>query len=136
MARKKWKLSEEDYFTAKKYLQRALDDYRLAICDADDIDVKIAARNALNASKNAEQLQGWVDTYMSEKERKNMRSRLRVAKSRKNLHKKSVELPEDIYAKLQNWARDHGQTMSQAIDALVSKAEDERMRKQLRLDLE
>jgi len=120
MARPKWRLSEEDYFAAYDYCKKALTDDRFEIHH--DIQRNIAAEDALKEAKNAEQLQGWIDTYLNDYERNKLRSRLRVAKSRKRLKKHVVELPEDEWRDLRLYAQDCGMTIAEAVRDLLQLA--------------
>jgi len=126
MARPKWRLSEEDYFAAREYCKKALTDDKFKIYW--DTGKNIEAEDALKGVKNAEQLQGWIDTYLNDYERNKLRSRLRVAKSRKRLKKHVIELPEDEWLSLRGYADDCGMTIAEAVRDLLKMAERHRPR--------
>ncbi|WP_187648740.1 hypothetical protein [Nitrosophilus labii] len=121
---RKWKLKEEDFGKAKKYLKRKVQE-ELTFLMHLEYKVKYKAEKELQNIDNATMLQEWIEKYLEKEQIQKLRTFLRVEKSRSGKDLQTITLKGDTRARLANYAKRNNVTLSEAIDMLLDKVENQ-----------
>ena len=119
---KKWHLGDKDFWVAKNYLSKKINEF--AYLEHLDIDTKFKAKEELNENiTNAKKLQEWIDKYLEKEQINKLRVKLRVEKSRAKKDLQNITIDGEVRARLASYANRYYVTLSEAINMLLDIAE-------------
>jgi len=123
---RKWELKSEDFWTAKRYLERKLEGFKgMVYLEHLGYDGRQKAIEELKENThNATMLQEWIEKYLEKEQIQKLRTFLRVEKSRSGKDLQTITLKGDTRARLARFAKRNNVTLSEAIDMLMDKIED------------
>ena len=106
---KKWHLEDRDFWIAKNYLNRKIDEF--IYLEHLDIDTKFKAKEELRENiTNAKKLQEWIDKYLEKEQIDKLRVKLRVDKSRAKKYLQNITIDGEVRARLAKYANSYNVT--------------------------
>jgi len=119
---KKWHLGDKDFWVAKNYLNKKINEF--AYLEHLDIDTKFKAKDEFKENTaNAKKLQEWIDKYLKKEQIDKLRVKLRVEKSRSKKDLQNITIDGEVRARLAKYADSYNVTLSAAIGMLLDIAE-------------
>ena len=116
---KKWQLSEIDYYTAKKYLEKKM---KIDVHNyIPNIDAQLKAQEDFEKVKDVTMLQDFINTHLLKDQIKKLRTFLRVEKSRQSKYNQNITISSEVRMRLADFAKCNNVTLSEAIDLLLKK---------------
>lgn len=116
---RKWKLKSEDFWMAKRYLERRLSSSTYL----EHLSLDKAIQDFRESARNATMLQEWIEKYLQKEQIEKLRVFLRVEKSRRKKSLQTITIESATRARLADYANSHNVTLSEAIDILLDNAE-------------
>lgn len=130
MAQQKYRIAEDDYAAAVKYLHnRLLDPHRWldrARIDRDAGDSTEAVTEAAYECRTAQELNEWAERYLSRRQWQNLKMAIR--NSRRRNRGTIIEISDDAFDLLKREQAHTGKTFSEMIIEVVEVLEDKRER--------
>lgn len=124
MARPKYQITSDDYFTARKWIDGKIKKHQLEFKGANDFMTaaeeleKIPYRHKV-AKKAVEELQAWCEKYMSDRAWQQMKTTIRADRMRSSQQhgdKKQITLTNKAWCMLSTLSETENATLSQVIE--------------------